>query len=315
MSAYTDAASRAGKKIAGSDDRELFARNFSDDVLEAWEQTYDFEGMVTVRNIASGKSDVFPIIGRKRDAQDHNPGELILGGTVEHNEIEITLDKMTVDSVFIPEIDELMAHYELSAPYSRQLGESLAGVSNARIGQMMVLASRETNAPYVGGPLPSYYYDAAIANNAAKLEEAAYKAVEWIRTYDIGGGKPKYWLRHPQHLLLVRYTGIDAEVTTGSGNRANATVGPVAGMSVEGTNSVPTTNVTTGPTKYQGDFSTTYGMIANPMAVGKLQRRAKKVVIKEQDDRLGTIIIASQLEGYGKLRPECAFEVRSDVRP
>lgn len=314
MSVYSDAAARAGKAVGGSDDRELFARNFSDDVLEAFEETFDFEGETSVRSISSGKSDVFPIIGRKRDAQDHTPGEIILGGTMDHDEIEITLDKMTVDSVFIPEIDELMAHYELSGPYSRQLGESLASVSNRRIGRMMLLASRETNEPYPGGPLPSYYYNASIATDASKLEEAAYKAVEHIKTYDIGGGALKYWTRWQQYLLLARYTGIDSTDTSGSGNRSTGIVGLIAGLTVKGTNSVPSTNVTTGLSKYQGNFSTTYGVITNPMAVGKLQRRSKKVVIKEQDDRLGTIIIASQLEGYGKLRPECSFEVRSDSR-
>lgn len=314
MSVFTDSASRAGISTmpsVGTDDRELFARNFTDDVLEAYEQTYDFLGYVMEKSITSGKSDVFPVIGRKRDAADHVVGEEVYGGTVPHDEVEVSLDNFTVDSVFIPDIDQLMAKYDLSGPYSRQLGESLANVSNTRVGNSLVLASRVTVAPYPGGPVPSFYTDAAIATDASKLETGIFKALEYIRVNDIGGGNPVAWLPHPQHLLFVRYTGIDAEATTGTGNRGAGTMGPVAGLSVRGTNSVPRTNYTIGLSKYQGDFSGTYGIVANRMAVAKLTRRGKKVVIKDREERLGTQIIASQLEGYGPLRPECSFELSS----
>lgn len=315
MSVYTDARSKPGNKTnAGADDRELFMRNFSDDVMEAYEQSFDFEGQSLVRTISAGKSDVFPIIGRKRDAADHTPGEIILGGTVEHNEREISLDKITVDSAFIAEIDELMAHYPLAAPYSRQLGQSLSSVSNARIAQTMILASRETVPPYTGGPLPSYYWNATVETDPSKLEDAAYAGVENIRVNDLGGGNPIFWLRWKQYLLLARYNGIDTEATSGSGDRASGKVGLVAGIQPKGTNFIPNANVTTGLTKYQGDFRNTVGVIANQMAVGTLKRRAKKVVMKEQDDRLGTLLIASQLEGHGKLRPECSFEVAKAAR-
>ncbi|WP_112212720.1 hypothetical protein [Agrobacterium sp. CFBP2214] len=315
MSVYTDARSKPGQKLlSGTDDRELFMRNFSDDVMEAYEQSFDFEGQSLVRTISAGKSDVFPIIGRKRDAADHTPGEIILGGTVEHNEREISLDKITVDSVFIAEIDELMAHYSLSAPYSRQLGQSLSAVTNARIAQTMVKASRQTVPPYTGGPLPSYYWNATVETDPSKLEDAAYAGVEHIRTNDIGGGNPIYWLRWKQYLLLARYNGIDTEATSGSGDRSKGEVGLVAGIKPKGTNFIPNSNITTGLAKYQGDFRDTVGVIANQMAVGTLKRRAKKVVMKEQDDRLGTLLIASQLEGHGELRPECSFEVAKAAR-
>ena len=314
MSVYTNAADRAGKKVGGSDDRELFMRNFSADLIEAYDQSFDFVGHTQVKNLMAGKSDVLPIIGRLNNAADHDPGEIILGNPGEHNEREITLDKMTVDSVFIPEIDELMAHYSLSAPFSRQLGQSLARVSNTRIGQMLILASRITAPDYTGAPVPSYYFHANVATDASKLEDAAYEGVRYIRENDIAGALPTYWLPWKPYLLLARYTGIDNEVTSGSGDRSSGKVGLVAGIQPKGTNSIPNTNVTTGLTKYRGDFSKTVGVIANDMAVGTVKRRAKKVVMKDQDDRLGTLIIASQLEGHGWLRPECSFEVSSVTR-
>mgnify|MGYP006050521139 FL=1 len=291
-------------------------RNFTDYVLEAWLQSFDFEGHTHVRNITAGKSDVFPIIGRKRDAGEHIPGEIILGGAMDHNEREISLDAIVFDSAFISEIDELLAHYPMSRPYAQQLGQSLASYSNDRIGRVLVNASRQATG--LGGlnghPAPGYYWDANVASDPAKLEEAAFKGVEYIRENDVGGGAMTYWLPWQQQLLLARYTGIDTVDTAGSGNRAAGTVGQIAGMGVKGTNSIPNTNVTTGRAKYRGNFTTTVGIISNPMAVGTLRRRGVRVTMTNQEDRLGTLLIASKLEGHDWLRPECSFEVASATR-
>jgi hypothetical protein len=313
MTVYTDARSQPGLKAGGSDDRELFMRNFNDYVLEAWEETFDFQDQTFVKSISAGKSDTFPIIGRKRGATEHVPGEIILGGKVNHAEIEISLDAIIIDSAFIAEIDELMAHYPLSQPYARQLGESLASESNSRIGRVLINASR-ADALEASHVTPSYAWDAAMATDPAKLEEAAFKGVQFIRENDVGGGPMTFWLPWQQQLLLARYTGIDTVDTAGSGNRSAGTVGQIAGISVKGTNSIPNTLVSTGRAKYQGDFTTTVGVIANRMAVGTLRRRGIRTTMTNQEDRLGTLLIASKLEGHDVLRGECSFEVASAAR-
>lgn len=315
MSVYTDARSQPGKKGAsGTDDRELFLTEFGEMTLEAWEESNDFEGHTYTRNITSGKADTFPIIGRKRDAEEHTPGEIILGGEVEHNEVEISLDKMLVDSVFIAEVDELMAHYELARPYARQIGESLSTTFDRRIAILSVLASRETTAPYTDGPVPSYAFDAAMDTDPSKIEDGVFAAVEHIKTNDIGGGPLVPWLRWRQYLLLSRYAEIDDEATSGSGNRASGMVKGVAGIVPKGTNHIPSTNITTGATKYQGDFTNTVGFISNEMAVGTLNRRGMKVSMTDQKDRLGTLLIGSRFSGHGKLRNECSFELSTVTR-
>lgn len=312
---YRAARSQPGQKPGGADDdRELFMRNFTDYVLEAWEQSFDFEGHTFVRNITAGKSEVFPVIGRKRDAEEHIPGSLILGGSVPHTETEIHLDAILVDSAFIAEIDELMVHYPLSRPYAQQLGQSLASESNSRIGRTLINASRSAALGATGHVTPSYYWDANVATDPAKLEEAAFKGVEFIRTNDVGGGQPTYWLPWQQQLLLARYTGIDTVDTSGSGNRAAGTVGQIAGINIRGTNSIPTANVTTGREKYRGDFRNTVGVISNQMAVGTLRRRGIRTTMTNQEDRLGTLLIASKLEGHGILRGECSFEIAKAAR-
>ena len=309
MNEYTDARSRPGARLGGTDDRALFLVEFGDLTLQAWEETNFYEGLTYTRNITQGKADTFPIIGRKRDAEEHIPGNIILGGSIEHNDIEITLDRMLVDSVFIAEIDELMNHYDLYEPYARQLGESLSTTYDKRVAIMHILASRVTQRPYTDGPLPNGFFHADVLTDPSKLEDASYVAQEWIKRFDIGGGPLRYCLPFQQVLMMARWRGIDSSFTSGSGDRASGTVGQVGGLVPHGCNHIPRSNITTGLPKYQGDFSTTVGHISNRMAVGTLARRGLRVVMKDQADRLGTLLIASKFNGHGILRAECSFEI------
>lgn len=316
MSSYTDARSKPGLAPGGSDERELFMEEFGQMVLEAWTESNTFEGHTFTRNISKGKADVFPIIGRKRDAVEHTPGEIILGGTIGHDEVTITLDNILVDSAFIAEIDELLADYDLARPYAKQLGESLSTTYDKRLAILHVLASRLVNGPgtTIGHPAPSYAWHADMATDPAQLEAAFYAAVEYIKTNDISGQGIRAFLRWQQYLLLSRYADLDSKETTGSANRANATIGPIAGINLTGANHIPSTNITTGLTKYRGNFTTTVGFISTPMAVGTLNRRGLKTVMKEQEDRLGTLLIASKFTGHGLLREECSFELATASR-
>lgn len=315
MSAYTDARSQPGKKgAAGTDERQLFLVEFGGLVIEAYDESMDYGDLRWVKQITQGKSDTFPVIGRKRDATEHTPGELILGGGIEHNEYEITVDNILVDSAFIAEIDQLLIHYELSAPYAKQIGQSLGSTTDRRIAIMHILASRAVSNVPQGQPTPAYYWNANLKTDASKLEEAAFLSKQYLLENDISGEKPKIMLPHQQVLLLSRYTGTEGgPVTTGSGNRSAGTIGPVAGLNIQGTNHIPKTNVTTGLAKYRGNFSTTVGHCSSKMAVGSLERRAMKIVMKDQDDRLGTLIIGSKLDGHGTLRSECSIEWRTDA--
>lgn len=315
MSEYTEAVSHAGRNLnAGTDDRALFLQEFGGRVLLSYEEIMDYQNLRYERSITQGKADSFPLIGRKRDAQDHTPGELILGGSIEHGEVVITLDNMLVDSAFIPEIDELMAHYDLMTPYSSQIGQSLGSTTAKRIAIMHILSSRDAGSGLPSGmPAPSHFTDANVGTDGAKMEEGVFKAVEFLKTNDIaeGAGAKGMW-PWQQYLILSRYSGIEGgPVSTGSGNRSAGTVGNIGGIGHQGTNHIPNTNITTGPTKYQGDFSTCIGHISTPMAVGTLTRRGMKVVMKQQDERLGTIMIGSMFVGHGKLRVEMSFELKT----
>lgn len=325
MSEYTDSASRPGQKAGTGDDRALFLTEFGGMVIETYNEVMDYNDMRWIKNIQQGKSDTFPIIGRKRDAAEHEPGELILGGKIENNEVEISLDKMVYDAVFIPEIDELIAHWDNRGPYSTQLGQSLGSLQARRVAIMHILASRKF---YVGAsavgvpqgqPAPGYAWNAAMKTSAAALEDGFWAAKQYLLENEISGSKPVAMLPHQQVLLLARNFGIATDGTAandraGSGDRVTGELGQVVGMAVKGSNHIPKVAVSTGLAKYQGDFSTTVGHISTKMAVGSLERRGMKLVMKDQPERLGTLLIASQFNGHDVLRPEASFELATAVR-
>lgn len=326
MNQYTDARSRPGaKEASGTDDRQLFLIEFGGMVIQAYDEVMDYQDLRFIKNITQGKADSFPIIGRKRDATEHVPGDLILGGTINHDEVQIFLDNMLVDAVFIAEVDELMLHYDIAGPYGHQLGQSLGSVTAKRIAIMHILASRggqtegaganpRFDAPADGQPIPGYYFDPNLKTDASKLENFAFLAAQYLRENDMSGVDPFYMMPHQQVLLLARYTGVEGgPVGTGSGNRAAGTIGQLAGLTPKGTNHIPNTNIITGLPKYQGNFSTTICHISTKMAVGSLERRGMKVVMKQQDERLGYELIASMFNGHGTLRNECSIEGCTDA--
>jgi len=320
MSSYTDAASRSGQRNFSGDDRALFLTEFGGMVITAYlELVSQYDSMRWIKQITQGKSDTFPIIGRKRDAAEHEAGELILGGKIEHDDIEITVDKMLFDSVFIPEIDELLNHISVRQAYATQLGQSLGTTQAKRIATTHIKASRDTVDVRPGQPVPSYAWDVNMRTSATAIETALFAAAQYQAENDISGVPWEVRLPHAQVLLCARNIGLQATDVSrpeaGSGNRVTGKVGQMVGMAVEGTNFIPKTNITNGPAKYQGDFSTTVGHVGNKYAVGSLERKAMRVVMKEQEERLGTIIIASQLNGHGILKRENSFELATAVRP
>jgi hypothetical protein len=308
MNDFTSSVSRLGRKANGTDDRELNLIEFGQMTLEAFDQTQDFKNFVFEHMIKGAKAHAFPVIGRKRDASDHIPGDQIKGGTVNHEEVAITVDNMLIDSVFVADIDEILLHYSVRSAYSKQLGQSLGNVKSKRVAQTIVNASRLPALLPGEHATPVRFGSATMKTSAAKMEEAHFRAMQFIKENDIGGGDMASWWPWAQYYLMARYIGIDDTDTSGSGNRSEATVGRVGGFMPKGSNYIPSTNITTGIAKYQGDFTATAGFAANALAAGMLTAKQFTLDVVNAKDRLGTLFIASELYGVGALRRETSIE-------
>jgi hypothetical protein len=117
--------SRLGLNKGGSDNFELFLKQFSGEVLTAFEKRNVMMPLHTVRTITSGKSAQFPMTGRTT-ASYHTPGDEILGTAIDHSERVINIDNLLVSSAFIANIDEAMNHYDVRSIYSAEMGYALS---------------------------------------------------------------------------------------------------------------------------------------------------------------------------------------------
>lgn len=299
--------SRLGQINGTGDVQALFLKIFSGEVLTEFERTTIFKALHFVRQIANGKSASFPLIG-KATAAYHTPGNFLDAGTIGHAEQVITVDDLLTATTFIANIDEAMNHYDVRQPYSAELGRVLANTYDINVARMVALAARSSS-PLAGRPGGSRITDAAMATDAAKLEAAMFSAAQIFDEKDVGLADAQAVFRPAQFYLLAQRDRLVNKELGGSGSVASGKVETVAGFPIVKSNHIPSTNVTSGPTKYQGDFRTTVGLIFNKMAVGTVQLLDLAMESEYEIRRQGTFFVAKYAVGHGKLREDCAIEV------
>jgi len=133
--------SRLGQINAAGAVDALFLKKFSGEVLTAYEASKKLKPTVRVRTIESGKSAQFPATYRIR-TRYHAPGTEIVGQKIKHQEITVTLDDLLIADTFVAKIDELKNHYDVRAPYSSELGQSMALFEDRTVAQCLIKAAR-----------------------------------------------------------------------------------------------------------------------------------------------------------------------------
>jgi hypothetical protein len=306
MTNYT--ASRLGQINTAGDELALYQKLFSGEVMTAFEQGTVFLKHHFVQSISGGKSKQFPILGRA-DASYHTVGVELTGGTIAHNERVITVDDMLVSHKFVAEWDEMVNHYEVRSKYTTELGRALAQKFDRTIAQVGVLAARASS-PITGENGGSVLTDANYGTSGAALASALFDAKVIFDESDVTG-TPNLFLRPAQHALMAETTSILNKDWGGAGSFSQGTVGPVNGVSILKTNNLPNSNINSGPTKYQGNFSTTVGLFMTDMAVGTVKLKDVAIESKWMLERLGTLMVARLAFGSGILRPICAIELKT----
>jgi hypothetical protein len=133
--------SRLGQDKAAGDALALFYKIFTGEVLTAYEVAKKLKPLVRVRQISSGKSAGFNALFTTK-ARYHKPGTEIKGQKIQATEITVTLDDLLISDTFVAQIDELMNHYDVRAPYSAEAGRSLALLEDRAIAQCLIKAAR-----------------------------------------------------------------------------------------------------------------------------------------------------------------------------
>jgi len=301
--------SHLGQINLGGDQKALFLKVFAGEVLATFQQVNVFLGKTTVRTISHGKSAQFPATGIAQTAY-HTPGEEILGDEIAHAERVIHIDDLLTSSAFISNWEEAMNHYDVRSTYSNEIGFQLAKVMDENIAKVGVLAAREA-ATITGQAGGTSLVNGAYGTDSAVLASGLFDAAQTLDEKNVPDNDRHAFFLPAQYYLLAQNTTVINQWYDGKGSISEGTILKIAGIPIVKTNSIPQTNVTTGPADYQGDFTNTVGLVMHKGAVGTVKLMDLSTEAAYDIRRQGHLMVAKYAVGHGILRPESAVELAS----
>lgn len=300
--------SRIGAINQGADPQALFLKVFGGEVFTAYSRATAFQDRHYVRTISSGKSAQFPFLGRAT-AGYHTPGTWIEGQNINGAEQVITIDDLLVAAVSVANFDEAMSHFDVRQPYAHELGQILAKTFDINVARCGILAARSSN-PVTGLPGGSTVSAANMNTDSNVLGAALFTAQKTLDEKDVPEGENRTaFFRPAQFYLLAQNTTYLNQWYDGRGSISEGTIPKLAGLPIVKTNNLPNDNVTTGPTKYQGDFTKTVGLVMAKDAVGTVKLMDLAMESEYEPRRQSTFMVAKYACGHGILRPTCAVEL------
>lgn len=299
---------RIGQVNSGGAADALFLKIFGGEVLTAFDTLCVTKDKHIVRTIPFGKTAQFPATW-KLNAAYHTPGTELVGQTSNAAERTISIDDQLIADVFIPNVDEAKNHFDYRSEYSHQAGQALAIAWDKNVLQVGVNAARAAavvTGAFGGTALTST--GTLYKTSATDLAAGFFAAVQAFDEKDVPNDSGRFgYIKPAQYYLLAQQTAlVNQDWAAGNGNVADARILRLAGVPLIKTNNLPSTNIATGPTAYQGDFTKVAALIMDRRAVGTLKLRDLAMESEWDIRRQGTLILSKYLMGHGILRTECA---------
>jgi hypothetical protein len=322
--------SRPGANLLGADPRELMLDLFGGEVITAFETATILRDKHQTKTLAKGKSFKFPAIW-KAGGGYHTPGQEILGRQITHTELTVDPDDKLVSDVFVADIDELLNHYDVRQPYTKELGEFLARHYDANVLRTILLASRGP-ALFTGDQGGSAVVDALFATDGSKLLDGISASKQVMDEKDVPvNSMPVHALFKPaQWYLMARsdknlnrdYNGGSADVrrqsltTVDEINIYKSNIAAeVFGVDNRAAPYNDSSNEKFIPSVYRGSFGTSVGAIWTPMAACSAIVQDVGFQIVDQPEKQGTLLLARMMVGTRQLRTKCAVELRTGAIP
>lgn len=301
--------SRVGQTNLAGDVTSLFLKVFAGEVLTAFEQANVFLPKTQVRSISSGKSAQFPVSGVSSAAY-HSVGNEIVGTAIAQTEKVITIDDLLLSSAFIASIDEAMNHYDIRSIYSKEVGLALAYQLDKNLAQVGINAARSASA-ITGLNGGSALTNASYGTDGTVLAGGLFAAAQKLDEKNVSQDDRNAFFSPAQYYLLAQNTVAINSFYGGQGAYADGSIISIAGLPIVKTNHLPTTNITTGSAAYQGNFTTTVGLVMQKSAVGTVKLMDLATESAYDIRRQGTLIVAKYAMGHGVLRAESAVELKT----
>jgi hypothetical protein len=295
---------------------------FGGEVISAFETATMLRDKHQTKTLAKGKSFKFPAIWRATGGY-HTPGTEIVGDQIPHTEITVDPDDKLVSSVFIADIDELLNHFDVRAPYTKELGEFLARHYDANVLRTLILAAR-AGALFPGDTGGTGLQNAAFATDASALIDGFSAAKQAMDEKDVPvNSMPVHGLLRPAQWYLVARSdkNLNRDTNGGTASVRSMTLTTIDDIQVHKSNIASgvfgqddSANATI-PAPYRAKFGTTVGTIWTPMAACSAIVQDPSFQIVDQPEKQGTLLISRMMVGTRKLRSKCAVELRTGAVP
>lgn len=312
---------RFGQGQHASDDRHLFLKMFGGEVLAAYAEAVITKGKHRTKGISQGKSFQFPKTW-KATSEYHTAGTELLGNDIDTSEIIVTVDGLLVSHVGIYDLDEKIAHFDVTNQFSKELGAELARAYDRNVLRQIVLAARTAaDGPFPGG---NVIVDAALENSGA------ISGVDWIEAIraanialfnkDVPESAPRYFACNAEVFDAIKYAkdaaGHYLVVNRDFGeqkiaNRVESL--QIDGVTILRSRLLPTTNLSADTSvwsKYRADYSGTKAILWVPDAVATVELLGVAMETERDVRRQEDFMVAKMAVGHGTLRPEGAVEFR-----
>ena len=338
-----------------STDNELFLRVFGGEVLAAFEKAIEVSPRIMNRTLTQGKSASFPVHGRAF-ARHHVPGQDILdqtqtadvyldvsagsdasaglpidytSGTPAYlsnlgaEQKQILINDLMIASVFIDDLEEAKAHYDLRSTYTSELGKAIARrVDNLSVRALVAAAGSSQTGPMRGGQnVTLANFDTQADTCASGIIAAAQKLDE----YDIPSDERFCVLPPSMYYLLLRADGgigtdsyaalLSRDYSMGNGDFAEGRVLMVAGLPVVVTNNGGFGRNMSHPepgqynTDLRVDLTNVVGVVAHKSAAAMAKLKDLQVESEYMIQNQGNLFVAKMAAGIAPLRTDAAVKL------
>lgn len=301
-----------GQSNLSGDPRALYLKVFTGEVLQAFMENNVFINRTNVKSIAFGKTAQW-IQTWKGSSRYHTPGTEIVGDQVAIAEVTIGIDDKLIADRFVANIDEALAQYDVRAPLSREMGMSMWRTYDQQVAQTAVLAARA-----------SAFVTGAPGGSQITIGSSGYAADDLVAgIFSAATALDQKYIPAEDRVIVVRPADYYSIINSSSravnwlynqdspnGGVGEGKVFSIAGMPLLKSNNLPSTNVSTGPSQYQGDFTDTVALVMHRDAVGTVKLMDLAVEAEYQARYQGTLLVSSYAVGHGILRPDCSVELK-----
>ena len=306
--------SRLGQVNASGDANALFLKVFSGEVLATFQRENQMLNMTSVRQISSGKSAQFPVIGTTSSGY-HTPGNEITGSSIKHAEKTINIDDLLISSAFMSNLDEAKNHYDVRSIYTAEMGRALANTVDQNLLQLAVLGARGS-ATITGGNGGKVVTDADADTNADSLIASIFECAQALDEKDVPSTDRFCIVKPAVYYKLVQNDKIlNRDFGGQNGVFSDGTVIKVAGVNIVKANTAVNafanvSQVTGTNNTYHGNFSTTVATVFHKSAIGTVKLMDLGMESEYDIRRQGNLMVAKMALGHGILRPESACEIK-----